>query len=174
MYKNTKDSNNSALIGQKGEDLFVELIEKKKHITVVKATWKENVYDHIDYTLIGNDYKITVDVKAMKRTGRWDGKPQDKIIWLEIKNVSGKNGWLLGKANCISFQCEDGFLCVARKKLVKLCEKLVGLSTKEMILENCKSKKGMYTLYTRNGRKDILTMITKKDLLSIEHEYIKY
>jgi len=174
MYKNAKDSNNSALIGQKGEDLFVELIEKKKHITVVKATWTEQVKEHIDYKLIGNDYKITVDVKAMKRIGRWDGKPQDDIIWIEFKNISGKKGWLYGEADAISFQCIDGFLCVARKKLVKLCEKLVGYKRKDITLENAKSKKGLYTLYTRNGRNDILTTITKADLLSIEHEYIKY
>ena len=34
MYKNEKDSNNSAVIGQKGEDLFINTIEKRKHIKV--------------------------------------------------------------------------------------------------------------------------------------------
>jgi len=174
MYKNKRDSNNSALIGQKGEDLFVKTIKKIKHIKIKEADFSQQVNDHIDYTLIGNDYEITVDVKAMKRTGRWDGDPQDKIIWLEMKSVSGRKGWLFGKADTICFQCEDGFLFVERKKLAKLCEKLVGFSEKEMTLENSKSKKGMYTLYTRKGLKDIVTMITKKDVMSIEHEYIKY
>ena len=174
MYKNEKDSNNSALLGQKGEDLFVQTIEKRKHIKVKKANWNEQVNEHWDYKLIGNNYEITVDVKAMKRTGRWQGKPQDEIIWIEFFNVAGNEGWLYGNADCFSFQCHDGFLCVGRRKLTELCEKLVGFSKDEITLENSNSKKGLYKLYTRKGRKDIITMIKKKDILSIEHEYIKY
>lgn len=174
MYSNKRDSNHSALIGQNGEDLFVQTIEKRKHIKVKSSSWKENVHDHIDYTLIGNGFEITVDVKAMKRTGRWQGDPQDEIIWIEFANVSGKDGWLYGKADCFAFQCQDGFLCVGREKLAEACEKLVGFERKDITLENSKSKKGLYTLYTRSGRKDILTTITKADLLKIEHEYIKY
>ena len=174
MYVNKRDSNNSALIGKKGEDLFIETIQKRVHIDVEKANFNQQINEHWDYRIIGNGENLTVDVKAMKRTGRWDGKQQDKIIWIEFKNINGNDGWIYGKADTICFQCHDGFIFVATKKLAKLCEKLVGFKKKEITLENSKKKKGMYTLYTRNGRKDILTMITKEDILSIPHNYLKY
>ena len=175
MYVNKQDSNNSALIGQKGEDLFVETIKKRKHIEVQKANFNEQVNEHWDYKLLGNDINLTVDVKAMKRTGRWDGEQQDKIIWIEFQSVSGKrNGWIYGKSDCFAFQCHDGFLFVGRKKLAELCERLVGYKREDITLENSNSTKGMYKLYTRKGRKDIITMIKKSDIMSIEHEYLRY
>lgn len=174
MYVNEKDSNNSAVIGQKGEDLFIQTIEKRKHIEVQQANYHEQTKEHWDYKLIGNDYELTVDVKAMKRKGRWQGDPQDEIIWIEFLNVGGNAGWLYGKADCFAFQCTDGFICVGREKLAKKCEKLVGYKREEIIHENSKTKMGLHTLYTRKGRKDILTTITKADLLSVENEFVRY
>ena len=97
-----------------------------------------------------------------------------ELIWIEFMNVSGKAGWLYGKADCICFQCKDGFLFVGRKKLAEKCEQLVGYKKEEITLENSGPKKGMYKLCTRKNRKDIITMIKKEDVLSIEHEYIRY
>lgn len=180
MYRNSRDSNNSALIGQKAEDLFVKTFKKYKHIDVIKANFNEQVNLHIDFKIIGKNHKLTVDVKAMKRTSRWQGSPQENIIWIEFSSVrSNKNnnkndGWLYGSADVICFQCKKGFLFVSRKKLANLCEKLVGYKRDEITLENSGNKKGLYKLYSRKNRRDILTTIKKEDVMSIEHIFLEY
>lgn len=176
MYVNKRDSNGSALIGQMGEDIFQSTMEKKTHLIIKKANYKQQTQEHWDYSLEGNGKKLTVDVKAMKRVGRWDGKQQSDLIWIEIQSVSEKikKGWLYGKADVIAFQNEDGFLFVSRRKLANLCEKLVGYDPKTVTVDDCKKTKGLYKLYNRRDRKDILTMIKKEDILGIEHNYLKY
>lgn len=174
MYKNNKDSNNSSVIGQRGEDLFEETIRKRKHIKVEKANWNQQVKEHWDYKLIGNSLDVTVEVKAMKRVGRWKGKPQEHIIWIEFKNVGGNAGWLYGKSDLIAFQCVDGFLIVSRERLSKLCEKLVNVKYEDIHYKMAGNSKGLYVLYNRKGRYDVITQITKDDVLSIKHEYLKF
>lgn len=174
MYVNRRDSNGSALIGKKGEDLFLKTMKKRTHIEVEEANYKQQVKEHWDYKIINGDNSLKVDVKAMKRTGRWDSDPQDEIIWIEFQNISGNAGWLYGKADAFAFQCHDGFLFVGRRKLANLCERLVGFKRKEITLENSKRSKGLYKLYNRSDRKDIITQIKKSDIMSIEHNYLRY
>lgn len=174
MYVNEKDSNNSAVIGQRGEDLFVKLIKSQTTLDVIKANYTQQVKEHWDFCLSGGTYPITVDVKAMKRTNRWTGEPQDEVVWVEFRNISGNDGWIYKNADCFAFECKDGFIVVGRKDLAKKCEKLVGFKKDEITLDKAKSKIEMYKLYTRKDRKDILTTITKQDLLDMKHTRLRY
>ena len=80
-------------------------------------------FSHVDYvTDIGK-----IDVKARKRVSRTDEDVQDELVWLEFKNVQGKQGWIYGKADIIAFEREEDFLLVKRDDLAKLGEDLCDL-----------------------------------------------
>ena len=99
-------------------------------------------------------FNFTVDVKAMKRIDRNDPTPQDKYVFVEFKNVKGRNGWLYGKANFIAFQTHQGFLLVQRKGLVTHCEQVVNMN--ERVNDPYMSH---YKVYTRKGREDLISLI---------------
>lgn len=144
-------------------DNAVNLFEKEcglRGIKYEKSSYKEDVFDHFDYHLYsdsGKSYKV--EIKARKRIKRSDANTQDACIWIEFKNVVGKDGWLYGKADYIVFECEDEFIFVNRLKLVTLAEKLVNFK------EQAKSSSAaLYKVYTRFGRKDLVSMIKLSDL----------
>jgi hypothetical protein len=144
--------------GKNAEDSFVKIL-KNKNCFERKAT-KQEQFDHIDYFAKKNGIRISFDVKARKKKSRNDSDVDDNLIWVEFKNVSGKNGWLYGKAICIAFERENDFVIVKRSLLLNFCERKV---KKKKVLF---SKDALYKQYTRDGRKDLLSIVRMEDIMN--------
>ena len=96
----------------------------------------------------------TVDVKG-------NNLPDE--IWVEFKNVKGKDGWLYGGATIIAFDMpeEGGFAIVDRGELAFFCEKHVKN-------EKVTHKRDAYLKrYTRKDRKDVISILKLHDLKSL-------
>ena len=135
--------------GDLSEKRFVEACEKVGY-EVKKATVKEDMFAHIDYWVKRKGSWYGVDVK---------GNRHPKTIWVEFKNVQGKEGWLNGQAEFISFDIAElgGFCVVRREELKEWC--VVNVDSKFVTKEDAYRK-----LYQRAERKDVLTKIYLTDL----------
>ena len=123
----------------------------------VFATIKQDIHEHWDVIdVMGLKY----DVKGMKKYRRSDDKPTDRLHWIELRNVNGKNGWLYGNADIIAFETRKWWLLVERKDLVQFVE---GIIFGDFTVD----KPEPYRLYQREGRSDLLTILPTVDLLSI-------
>ena len=157
---NLKPNDDSFKIGQVAEDLF-QISCWKKGYNVTKSSRSKDMFDHIDYYVKTKGGELrSFDVKSRKRTKRGDKNFNDDWIWIEFKNVNGKNGWLYGKADYIAFERKDSFLIVQRKELAGLCEKRVDLETK---VKN--ANQARYKSYTSWQRKDVLSQIKTEDII---------
>lgn len=157
-YRNSLDRlGDCSRNGKNAEDAFLALVKTKK-CEVREATLQEQ-FDHIDYIVTKNNTEITFDVKAMKKISRSSNKVSSDLVWIEFKNVSGKSGWLYGKSQYIAFEREEDYVIVLRKELLNFCEQNV---KKEKVFY---SKDALYKLYTRDGRKDVISIIRMDDLI---------
>jgi hypothetical protein len=158
MYVNRYDTKGEcSRNGNNAESLFVQIL-KEKNCFEREATRQEQ-FDHIDYFAKKNGTRISFDVKARKKKSRNDSEVDDNLIWVEFKNVSGKNGWLYGKAKCIAFERENDFVLVERTALLEFCEKKV--EKKKALF----SRDALYKHYTRDGRKDLLSIVKMEDIM---------
>lgn len=95
--------------GQRAEGLFI-LLAMKRGYSVHLPSKKKDIKEHWDVLLVKKGRIIKVDVKTVR----------DKSLngrWIELVNVRGENGWLLGEADAIAFELEEGFLIVPRDRL---------------------------------------------------------
>lgn len=141
--------------GRVAEVRFIRAAENLG-LEVKKSSYSEDIHDHIDYWLAFNDKgKWGVDVKG-------NNLPDE--IWVELKNVRGNNGWLLGGATIIAFDMpeEHGFSIVDRLELKEWVDKNVDL-------EVVSDKRNAYRkLYQRKDRLDIITKVVLRDIRSLE------
>ena len=145
--------------GQELERKFYEIL-KLRDKNARQATPKEQ-YKHIDFfTNFG-----TIDVKSKKRIGRADVDEQETIVWLEYKNVQGRDGWLVSGVDILAFERDDDFILVKRKELQQMADKLCNLD--DMV---DKTSDALYKGYTRKGRKDLITQVKMKDIMKLEHK----
>jgi Holliday junction resolvase len=141
----------SRYAGTLSEKRFVDAMYLQGHL-VIKGSQAQDIHDHVDFIVTTKDKTFTVDVK------RSEGS---ETIWIEIKNVQGKLGWLYGKADCIAFDSTILFkiLMVDREELKEYIHKN---TTKEF-----KPKEhALHHLYQRAGRRDVLTLIPLADLFT--------
>lgn len=110
-------------------------------------------------------YFGTIDVKSKKRIGRSDVNEQETIVWLEYKNVQGRNGWLVSCVDILAFERDDDFILVKRKELQQMADELCDLT--DMVT---KSSEALYKGYTRKGREDLITQVKMKDIMKLEHK----
>ena len=165
-YRNSFDyTGQNQISGEQAEGEF-EKLAKKRGLKVKKAT-KSQQFSHIDFILTDKNNTVhLVDVKARKKVSRTSSSFSDDLVWIEFKNVSGKDGWLYGASDFIAFERENNFVIVPRKNLVILCESLV---TQKKVST---SSDALYCRYTRNGRSDELSLIKMQDILSRTKTYI--
>jgi hypothetical protein len=157
-YRNSLDKyGECSARGENAENAFIAVVKRKK-IKYRDATIKEQ-FDHIDYVLEIDGKEVFLDVKARKKISRYDKGTADDKVWVEFKNVSGKNGWLHGSSNIIVFEREKDYVLVSRKKLLEYCEN--NIDKTNVVSE---ASNALYKLYTRHGRKDIISMIKMEDL----------
>lgn len=166
LYINKNDQlGESASIGKTAEDLFEEWL-KKEHRKYRPATLEEQ-YQHIDFVVYSDKLNkpVKLDIKGTKKKSRMDSSTNAQYIWVEFKNVRGDDGWLYGKSDYIVFHNRDKncFHLVDRKELATLCEKICDNKT----VNN--PKEAVYHKYTREGRKDVLSLIYIDDILKCDH-----
>ena len=144
--------------GDTAEDYF-ESIAQKKGLEIKKATYKQQI-SHIDFILKDKSGKtFFIDVKARKKTSRSNELFDDDLVWIEFKNVAGNNGWLHGCADYIAFERVQDFVIVPRSLLISLCDRIV---TNKVVK---KSSDALYNRYTRNERRDELSLIKMQDII---------
>ena len=157
---NLRPDDDSVERGAKAEDAFVISCWKKGY-QAYKSSKKNDIHNHIDYWVKNKAGDLKgFDVKARKRTSRNSGRYSDDWVWIEFKNVIGKDGWIKGKADFIAFEFENSFLIVKRAELRELCKKLI----KDTKTRVTRAKDAKYLLYTRHGRKDLVTQIKLSDI----------
>lgn len=81
------------------------------------ATELEDKRYHYDIVWRCGFLSLRVDVKGAKRRKRTDETPDYTIAWLEVQNVHGGRGWLLGEASHIAFECADTWEVFSRADL---------------------------------------------------------
>lgn len=142
----------AALAGQFGEVSF--------------STSQQDMSEHWDVKLVNKGKTVLTDVKAMKKRNREDSTPDETIHYIELFNVSGKKGWLYGKADCFAFETTDQYIVVEKKPL------------QDFIAEKCKdkihsNKPELYKLYKREGRNDLIVLVETNDLIKIAKRILK-
>ncbi len=159
--------------GHNAEKSFVQLAEEKS-FEVTSATRKANMFSHIDFILKkitkgeANPLTLKVDVKSRKRTSRKDKKIKEDWIWLEYRNVEGKNGWLVGESTHIAFEREHEFVLVPRENLFNWSKKAIADHNGGEMTIKCKAKNARdarYKYYTRWERDDLLTQVSYEDMV---------
>lgn len=149
--------------GLRAEDRFSDVAKALNH-TVKAATYYQNVMQHIDLFVTSPTGTMkSFDVKGVKRISR-HGSMNDAIHWLEFQGVSGKDGWLLGKADYIALEVSDCFVLVEREQLLHFAyEKCSYEDISNPVLASY-GKKETYVPYRRKDKKDSAMMIEMEDL----------
>ena len=143
--------------GKAAEKRFKEMAEERGY-GCEPASRKDDIYRHTDFlVVVEGDHDWYVDVKARKRINRRDSGAQDAEIWLEIRNVGGNNGWVYSPGY-VAFEVVEGFIVVAKYQLSLLIQEKVSQEFVE------KGGDALYKMYTRPGRKDVLTRVTREDV----------
>jgi len=160
--RNRFDKKDSLELGEKAEGIFVEMAQKLGW-QVSASSKDENIDEHWDFGIKKSEENFKVEVKSSKRINRNDSDAQTHYTWVELRNVRGKNGWLFGKADLIAFEKEVSFLFVKRLDLLAVVNKKVNLVAKVKT-----AKDALYKIYTREGRKDKLTLLPTSDIEEIK------
>ena len=144
--------------GKLVEEAFV-----KQHLQdVVWSTKQQDTQEHWDVegrlpNMNGDRFKF--EIKGMKKINRGDKDVQDKLAWVEGKNVLGKPGWIRGLADYVVFERFGSWLIVNRDELFKYTWKK---------LEDAGFPKGKkpYHIYDRSffGKKDKMTLVPYDDI----------
>lgn len=149
----------SQLRGDAAEKRFVELAKGQGLECVILDDFKSQVQKHIDVIIKKGPKEFKIDIKAQKKASRSDENVDDSVIWLEFENVRGYKGWLYGEADYIAFEHTDGFNLVCRPSLAKWGEENVDFNNPAK-----NSKEAYKRIYTREGRKDKISVVKFADI----------
>tara|TARA_R100000808_G_scaffold4105_1_gene13668 strand:+ start:24292 stop:24840 length:549 start_codon:yes stop_codon:yes gene_type:complete len=169
-YVNQRDEGGKcSKIGENAETVFSRLA-KNKGYKVTPATREENIHKHIDFFIenIKLSESLKIDVKARKKNKRKDSDFNDDWLWLEFKNVQGKDGWLKGEATHIAFERENEFALVPRAELLEWAKKKIAANNGGRLTIKAKvssASQAKYKLYTRWRREDLLTQVAYNDII---------
>jgi len=149
-------SNNFLARGREIEELFANTID----YLATTSTRNQDINGHYDLIV-----SAKIDVKSIKNTDRITPMNQN-FHWIELQNVQGKKGSLYGDADYFAFETDFFFILVYKLKL------------QEWIADKCKAKEfskspDVYKLFTRPGKKDIITIIPTIDLCYLADKIIK-
>ena len=148
--------------GQRIEKAFAPLL-RQRDPNYRKAN-REEQFRHIDYfSNFG-----TNDVKAKKKINRSDDSEQEELVWVEVKNVQGRDGWLRGQTDVIAFERDKDFVLIKRNYLLGMCQVKCDLSKKVT-----NSRDALYKGYQREGRKDLISIVKMSDILNMPHQIWK-
>jgi hypothetical protein len=156
--RNRFDKKDSLELGNKAEDAFME-IATARGWKISAATKEQNINEHWDFLIEKEGQTYKVEVKSEKRIQRDDHASQTEFVWVELRNVRGEVGWLFGVADLIAFEKQNAFVFVKRLDLLGVVNQKVNLVAKVK-----SAKEALYKIYTRNGRKDKLTLLPVHDI----------
>jgi hypothetical protein len=132
---------------------------------IKKSSDSVDIFDHIDYWveipdfLDNKPYNISVDIKSAKK---FMINPflilEHEWIWIEFKNVNGKEGWLYGKADYIVYVFLKEIWFINRKKLINF----IPTKLKDEYVDD--KIHAHYKLYKRQNRNDLLTLVNLGDI----------
>jgi hypothetical protein len=131
---------------------------------IVVASQDQDIHEHWDVQgiLIDlSDQPLKFDVKALRRVNRNDESLSDEITWVEGTNVHGRAGWIKGRADYIVFERENAWTVIKREELYRW-------TVDKIRRKGNKKGKGLYELYQRPNRKDIITQIRFDDIDTID------
>ena len=155
--------------GQESELKFAQLA-KMRGFLVKPATGIEQI-DHVDFHLTSEEEDGTmtamIDVKARKRINRNDDEFDDEWLWIEFKNVRGKQGWIYGVADFIAFEIKDSFILSYRKELCDWC--LEHVDQKNAVFS---AQEAEYIVYSRKGKQDLIARILTEDVIRLPHSQV--
>ena len=155
--------------GLSAEEEFSRLA-KLRGFGVKPATGMEQ-FDHIDFHLTSDEedgvMTAMVDVKARKRINRNDDNYNDDWLWIEFKNVRGKEGWIYGISDFIAFETIDSFIICYRKELCDWCIDHVDIEEKVTSAEEAE-----YKAYSRKGKQDLIARVLKEDVIKLPHTQV--
>jgi hypothetical protein len=161
--RNRFDKKDSLELGEKAEGLFAKIAHQAGW-QVSPSPKDENIDEHWDFHIKKDTGNFKVEVKSAKRINRNDSGIQFEFTWVEIHGVRPKDtGWLFGKADLIAFEKESSFILVKRLDLLAVVNKKVNLVAKVR-----DPKDALYKIYTRDGRKDKLTLLPISDIEEIK------
>jgi hypothetical protein len=141
--------------GKKTEESFAEIFDN-----VDFSSAKEDINEHWDLKV-----SFKIDVKGLKKRRRGDDGADETIHWVEIKNVNGKKGWLYGDADYFAFELEKYWVIVNK---LTLQDYIAKNTVKEYSIVPIVNR-----LYKRDGRKDVLTLVSSIDLIYMSTQFIK-
>lgn len=147
-------------MGTNAERRFFDIC-RGRGMKIRSATSYENRVKHYDFEV--ESYKI--EVKAMKAPRRGMA-PDPNMIYVELRNVNGGDGWLYGDADYLAFEQPDGFLMVRRTELVRLVQRM---------RSRCRVSRvsGVYhTLYSRANRDDLVMVMHLNDIAGLESKWL--
>lgn len=121
---------------------------------IVAPSKTDDIKNHIDLFWVKNDKSCSFDVKGVRKKSRYDTSVSYDTTWLELKNVNGLNGSLLGKQDYMAFEMKDEWVIVRRKSLLLSLLKM--LSDKTIYNTNPNED---YKLYQRSGRQDLIVRV---------------
>lgn len=121
------------------------------------ATREEDITLHFDgvFLIYGREEKV--DIKGHRSVNR--GDDAGEYAWVELINVRGDKGWLLGEADIVAFAYYEDFILVRREELLAFTLKTLQV----------KAAKEPYCLYRRYGRKDLIVMIPYSELQKMHY-----
>jgi hypothetical protein len=137
--------------GRLVERAFAELLDNPKF-----SSSEEDQLEHWD---------VKFDVKGLKKVKRSDSETNEHIHWLEIRGITGHDGWVYGEADFFAFELAKYWVVVAKQDLQDLI--------KDNVVKEYTQQPTLYKLYNRQGRQDIITMVTSYDLCYISSAIIK-
>ena len=159
----------SMIEGKESEEKFYQLAQMRGFL-VKPATGMEQ-FDHIDFHLTSEEDEGTmtamVDVKSRKRIDRSDNDFNDEWIWIEFKNVRGKEGWIHGVADFIAFETEDSFILSYRKELCDWCLDHVDIESTVSSPQEAE-----YKAYSRKGKQDLIARVLREDIVKLPHTQV--
>jgi len=124
-----------------------------------KSTMEDDLYNGTDFWAVGNDGKAYgFDAKAMKRKNRCDDI-QDEWTFVEWYNVRGYPGWLTHGCDILVFEREVDILLVRRECLLDFCSRKTDFKKRVY-----SANQAEYCVYTRSGRKDVISLFRFQDL----------
>ena len=147
----------------RGQDFETQakILLTENGVSIRDSTPEQDYYEHTDFYAFSEKWGrwVSVDAKAMKRVTRKGGAPQDTFAYIEWLNTAGCDGWTVKGADVILFERQLDMICISREDLLSFCEERVDKTKKVTSARDC-----LYCTYSRDGRKDLISMIRLDDL----------
>ena len=146
------------------EAIFKLSVNLYSDFDCVKSHSDDDKFKHIDFYLSNGH---SVDVKSSNRFYKGEYS-----LWFELTNIYGNRGWLYGKATYIAFSLGDKYIFFRRRDLVRFIFNR-NINTKNWTFKVGFQNVKPYVVYRRQSFKDRIIMIPLKDLLKLNHFFVK-